>query len=107
MKPKLYTVPILALVLSLTLIGSVLAQVPSTSDMGNIASSKAAAGNLLDINSATPDQLASLPGIGDKLSQKIVAGRPYSNKMDLVTKKVLPQSVFDKVKNLITTGPPK
>lgn len=61
----------------------------------------AAATGLVDINSATPDALATLPGVGDVRSKAIVAGRPYTDKTDLVTKKILTQSVFDGLKDKI------
>jgi DNA uptake protein ComE-like DNA-binding protein len=56
---------------------------------------------LLDINSATTDQLAELPGIGKAYSAKIVAGRPYKGKDDLVKKDVVPQKTYDGIKDKI------
>jgi competence protein ComEA len=58
-------------------------------------------GALLDINSATASQLKALPGIGDAYSQKIIDGRPYSGKDDLVNKNVIPQATYDKIKGMI------
>ena len=62
---------------------------------------------LLDINSATKEQLETLPGIGDAYAQKIIAGRPYSRKDQLVAKNVVPQATYDKIKDSIIAAQKK
>ena len=61
----------------------------------------AACAERMDINSASEAQLATLNGIGDVRAQAIVKGRPYAGKDDLVNKKIVPQAVYDKIKDQI------
>jgi len=66
-----------------------------------VAATAKKAGPLLDLNSATASQLKAIPGVGDAYSQKIIDGRPYSGKDDLVNKNVIPQATYDKIKDMV------
>jgi competence protein ComEA len=95
---KNFLTRILVVLFALSLMsGMAVAQAPKAAS----GSTTAAASDLLDINSATKDQLDALPGIGAVYSQKIIDGRPYAKKTDLVRKKVLPQATYNKIKDKI------
>jgi len=90
----------LLLIVSTSLAG-VASAAPQSGQKKTPAASTAGAGDLVDLNSATKDQLDALPGIGEKYAQKIIDGRPYKAKTDLVKKKIIPQATYDKIKDLV------
>jgi competence protein ComEA len=101
MRKNLITRILVALFALSLMSGMAMAQAKSTKKTTKPEAAAAATADLLDINSATKDQLDALPGIGAAYSQKIIDGRPYAKKTDLVRKKVVPQATYNKIKDKI------
>jgi competence protein ComEA len=62
---------------------------------------------LIDINSASDAVLKTIPGLGDALAAKIIVNRPYANKTQLKSRKIIPDMVYEKIKDLIIAKQPK
>lgn len=75
--------------------------VPSSSAADKAKEPPVISKEVLDLNTATAEQLKALPGIGDAYSKKIVEGRPYKRKDELVQKKIVPQATYDKIKDQV------
>ena len=89
------------LVALILLLGMNVVRSHSQTQKSTTPAASASSSKLLDINSATKEQLDALPGIGAAYSQKIIDGRPYAKKTDLVKKKVIPQATYNKIKDMI------
>ena len=97
----------LALVLLFTMPLAVSVAQTSASEAAAAAATAATPDNKLDINTATADQLKAFPGIGEAYSKRIIDGRPYTAKNQLVSRGVLPEGVYNKIKDSIIASKPK
>jgi len=108
MKHTRFTLAILALtssVLFATLPAMALQAKPAAKAAPKAAATTAAS-TLVDLNTATKDQLKALPGVGDVYAAKIIAGRPYANKTQLKTKSIVPDATYTKISKLVIANQP-
>ncbi|HME13616.1 MAG TPA: helix-hairpin-helix domain-containing protein [Candidatus Acidoferrum sp.] len=103
---KQFTRVLLALAILTISVAAGFSRPPAQTSKSAPAASAAPAGDLVDINTATKDQLTALPGIGAAYSQKIIDGRPYAKKTDLTRKKIIPEATYAKIKDLIIAKQP-
>lgn len=106
MKKQLNRVLLAVLVLVLGSLVAVSEPPAKSAPLSGASASAVPADKLLDINTATKAQLDALPGIGAVYLQKIIDGRPYARKDELIKRKIIPQATYDKIKDLIIAKQP-
>ena len=77
------------------------AKTAKTTSSSSSTKTTSSSSKLVDLNSASQEELDALPGIGKVYSQKIVNGRPYANKTQLVSKGIIPQATYNQISALV------
>ena len=95
------TLAALALVAAAGFAAPSFAQTMAPAKPATTTAAPAPVGALVDINSASKDELDKLPGVGSARADAIIKGRPYKGKNELADKKIIPQNVYDGIKDKI------
>ena len=83
------------------------APAPAKKEAAAPAAAEKKAPELMDINTATEKELSTLKGVGDARAKAIVKGRPYKGKNELLDKKIVPENVYNDIKDLIIAKQPE